>query len=432
MRILHLTPGTGTFHCGSCLRDNALIKSLRARGHDAVMAPLYLPLVTDAEEASPEQPVRVGGVGLYLQHKFPWFRCAPHFLHRILDNPKVLRWAAGKMGMTSARDLGEMTVGSLQGENGAQWVEWEKLVQWIGNEHKPDVVSLSNSLLIGLAPALEKLGFPVVVSLQGEDSFLDSLVKPYREQAWKLMCANAKSVARFVAPSRFYADLMAQRLAVDATKMSVVFNGLDFTLYQRERIEPSEPVIGYLARMIHGKGLTTLVDSFILLSARRMVPDARLRIGGALTPADEAYISGLKDKLRAAGLEDRVTWEPNLSFEDKVRFLHELSVFSVPATYGEAFGLYVIEAQACEVPTVQPRHGAFPEILVQTQGGVLCEPDDVQSLSVKLEELLLDGDKRKFLGQTGCLNTQRIFSAHKMAENYEGVLADVLEHSKIW
>ncbi len=80
MRILHLTPGTGSFHCGSCLRDNALVKALRARGHDAMMVPLYLPLVTDADEANPEQAVRVGGVGLFLQQKFPWFRFMPRSL----------------------------------------------------------------------------------------------------------------------------------------------------------------------------------------------------------------------------------------------------------------------------------------------------------------------------------------------------------------
>ncbi|MEI6535201.1 MAG: glycosyltransferase family 4 protein [Verrucomicrobiaceae bacterium] len=422
MRILHLTPGTGTFHCGSCLRDHALIKALRARGHDAVMAPLYLPLVTDGEEASPEQPVRVGGVGLYLQQKFPWFRFLPRFLHRLLDSPKLLRWAAGKMGMTSARDLGEMTVGSLLGENGRQWLEWEKLVRWIGDEHKPDIVSLSNSLLIGLAPALSRLGLPVVVSLQGEDSFLDTLVEPYRTQAWDLMRENARHVAHFVAPSRFYADLMAGRLKVNADQLSVVFNGLDFSLYQREHREPDEPVIGYLARMIHGKGLTTLVDAFILMAERQCVPRVRLRIGGAVTPVDEEYISRLKDKLHDAGLEARVSWEPNLSFEDKVRFLNELSVFSVPATYGEAFGFYVIEAQACGVPVVQPRHGAFPEILTLTQGGLLCEPDDVESLAEKLQDLLLDDRKRHQLGETARVQTQASFSAAIMAEKFERVL----------
>ncbi len=422
MKILHLTPGTGTFHCGSCLRDQALIKALRARGHDAVMAPLYLPLVTDAEEVSPEQPVRVGGVGLYLQQKFPWFRFLPRFLHRALDSPKLLRWASGKMGMTSARDLGEMTVGSLLGEKGRQWVEWGKLVRWIVDEHRPDVVSLSNSLLIGLAPALSQRGLPVVVSLQGEDAFLDTLVEPYRTQAWDLMQDNARSVARFIAPSQFYADLMTRRLGVEAGKMSVVFNGLDLSLYQRESHQPDTPVIGYLARMIHGKGLTTLVDAFISLAKRGRVPQARLRIGGAATPSDEAYINSLKSKLRDAGLEERVSWEPNLSFDEKVLFLNALSVFSVPATYGEAFGLYVIEAQACGVPVVQPRHGAFPEILALTQGGLLCEPDDAISLADRLEELLLDPDKRQRLGQTGKSQVQTCFTAAGMAEKFECVL----------
>ena len=204
MRIIHLTPGTGSFHCGSCLRDNALIKALRTRGHDALMIPLYLPLVTDADEANPEQAVRVGGVSLYLQEKFPWFKHAPQWLRNFFDSEAVLRWASRFIGMTSARDLGVMTVGSLLGESGRQWSEWDQLVQWIETEGKPDVISFSNSLLIGLAPALAlRVKVPLVVSLQGEDSFLDTLVEPYRTEAWELMRKNARSVTRFVAPSEF-------------------------------------------------------------------------------------------------------------------------------------------------------------------------------------------------------------------------------------
>ena len=423
MRILHLTPGTGSFHCGSCLRDNALVKALRARGHDAMIAPLYLPLVTDADEANPEQPVRVGGVGLYLQQKFPWFRFMPRFVHRLLDRPALLRWASRRMGLTGARDLGEMTVGSLLGEESPQWVEWEKLVRWVTEECHPDVVVLSNSLLCGLAPALSRAGLPVVCSLQGEDAFLDTLIEPYRTRAWGLMNRTAQSVERFVAPSQFYADLMSRRMGVGMDKMSVVFNGLNFEAYAAERRAPEKPTIGFLARMIHGKGLTTLVESFIQLAERGTVPELRLRIGGAVTSADELYLQGLKQKLAEAGLTDRVSWEPNLSFEDKVKFLHEIDVFSVPATCGEAFGLYVIEAQACGVPVVQPRHGAFPELLAMTQGGLLVEPDDVKSLAGGLEELLLNQGKRQELGETARVQTRRRFSAAAMAESFEAVLA---------
>lgn len=426
MRVLHLTPGTGSFHCGSCLRDNALIKSLRAHGHDAIMAPLYLPMVTDQDDEGGGTPVRVGGISLYLQQKFPLFHWLPRFIHRWVDSEKRLRWAAKHMSMTSARDLGEMTVGSLLGEKGRQWPEWRRLVKWIETEVKPEVVSLSNSLLIGLAPAIQKrTGVPIVCSMQGEDAFLDTLIEPYRTQAWDLMRKNAKSVTRFVAPSKFYAEVMAQRLDVSAAQIAVVFNGLNFDAYERVRQEPAVPTIGYLARMIHGKGLTTLVDAFISLAQRGEIPDVRLRIAGAKTPGDEEYVRSLQRKLKAARLTERVTWEPNLTFDEKARFLHELTVFSVPATYGEAFGLYVAEAQACGTPVVQPRHGAFPEILAVTQGGVMCEPDDVEALSLALEKLLLDQPKRRQLSQIGSFHARAHFSASRMAERFENVLTAV-------
>ena len=426
MRILHLTPGTGSFHCGSCLRDNALVKALRSHGHDAVIVPLYLPMVTDADEANPDAAVRVGGITLYLQQKIPFFSLVPRFVKRWLDDPKRLNMAAKRIGMTSAKDLGQMTVGSLQGERGRQWHEWKQLIEWIEKEAKPDVISLSNSLLIGLAPAMKRrLGVPVVCSLQGEDSFLDTLEEPWKSEAWALMRQNAKAVTKFIAPSKFYADVMQQRLGVEASQMSVVFNGLNFDLYLRERQEPEVPTIGYLARMIHGKGLTTLVDAFIELAKRNTVPDLRLRIAGAQTSADLDYVASLHKKLKAAKLLSRVTFEPNISFEEKVAFLHEITVFSVPATYGEAFGLYVAEAQACGVPVVQPRHGAFQEILSVTQGGILVPADDSKAFTDALETLLLDPVKRRQFSSVGKFHARAHFSASRMAERFENVLTSL-------
>jgi glycosyltransferase involved in cell wall biosynthesis len=426
MRLLHLTPGTGTFHCGSCLRDNALVKALRARGHDAAIAPLYLPMVTDADEGVAGQPVRVGGIALYLQEKFPLFRFAPQWLRDILNDEHHLRSASLRLGMTSPRDLGLMTVGSLQGEEGRQWPEWERLVQWIVDDIKPEALSLSNSLLMGLAPALRKrVGVPIICSLQGEDAFLDTLVEPFRSQAWELMKENARSVSRFIAPSRFYADVMAPRLGVISETISVIHNGIDSDAYARERTVPDAPVIGYLARMIHGKGLTMLVDAFIELARRGTVPEVQLRIAGAQTPEDEAYVRSLTAKLREAGLSKRVTFEPNLTFDEKVKFLNELSLFSVPATYGEAFGLYVIEAQACGVPVVQPRHGAFPEILAATQGGILCEPDSVDSLASAWENLLLNTKQLQQLSDVGKYHTRAHFSAARMAERFESLMNEL-------
>lgn len=425
MRILHLTPGTGNFHCGSCLRDHALIKALRVRGHDALMAPLYLPLVTDREFGTQELPVQIGGISLFLQQKFTWFHKLPKFVHRWLNTPDKLRRAAKRMGMTSAKSLGEMALGSLLGTEGRQWGEWQKLIEWIRTQPKFDVVSFSNSLLTGLAPTIAKeLGIPVVCSLQGEDSFLDTLPDPYREQCWDAMRTNARSIRRFIAPSQFYADLMRLRLDAAPGQIKVIPNGIDATSFTTSSPDPNWPVIGYFARMIHGKGLTTLVDAFIDLAQRGTVPRVKLRIGGAKTPVDEKYVAGLVDKIKAAGLANRVEWHPNLSFKDKVHFFHDLTVFSVPATYGEAFGLYVIEAAASGVPVVQPDHGAFPELIAATGGGVLCTPDDANALAGALESLLQDDELREKMSKTAMAKVHQEFSATRMAERFEAVLLE--------
>ncbi|MDZ4287043.1 MAG: glycosyltransferase family 4 protein [Prosthecobacter sp.] len=424
MRIFHLTPGTGNFHCGSCLRDNALIKALRARGHDAMMVPLYLPLVTDRESANPEIPVQVGGIALYLQQKMPWFRFMPRWLHRWLSQPDKLRFAARFMGMTSAKDLGEMTLGALEGETGRQWAEWKRLITWMKTE-KPDVISLSNSLLMGLCPVIARdLGIPVVVSMQGEDAFLDTLVAPYRERAWTAMRENAQHVTRFIAPSRFYAGVMQDRLGVEAERMAVVMNGIDVSSFCIAEPDPNSPVIGYFARMIHGKGLTTLVDAFIEIVKRGRVNRVRLKVGGSMVGADAKYVRALQEKLRAAGCDRRVEWHPNLTFNDKVKFFRDLTVFSVPATYGEAFGLYLVEALASGVPVVQPDHGAFPELLELTHGGILCPPDDVLALAHSLETLLLDDYQREQLISRGMACARTEFTSAKMAEHFDEVLRD--------
>ncbi|MDB6139124.1 MAG: hypothetical protein JWO94_2196 [Verrucomicrobiaceae bacterium] len=428
MRIVHLTPGTGSFHCGSCLRDNVLIKALRVRKHDAMMVPLYLPLVTDGTAASPEQGVQVGGISLFITQKMPWFAHMPAFVHRFLNAPQRLRNASKRMGMTSAKSLGEMTVGSLLGEQGRQWGEWKKLIAWLKSEPRTDVISLSNSLLSGLARTLStELGAKVVVSLQGEDSFLDTLPEPYLTQAWDAMRENAKYVPKCVAPSQYYADLMQKRLGVGPEKMAVVFNGLEVTPFPSAEPDPNFPTIGFFARMIHGKGLTLLVDAFIDLVKRGTLPRLKLKIGGAVTAVDETYVEGLKQKLKDANCLQRVTFHPNLTFDQKVRFFRDLTVFSVPATYGEAFGLYVLEAVASGIPVVQPDHGAFPELIAATRGGVLCRPDDAASLADTLETLLLDDQKREQCSIQGMAIVREEFTAARMAEKFEAVLLEAVK-----
>ena len=82
-----------------------------------------------------------------------------------------------------------------------------------GGRAHPDIICLSNALLVGMARKLkQEFVCPVVVTLQGEDTFLDAMPQPHRDQAWALLAERARDVDLFIAPSRYYADLMEQRL----------------------------------------------------------------------------------------------------------------------------------------------------------------------------------------------------------------------------
>src|SRR5580658_3488751 len=118
LRIVQLTPGAGKMFCGACLRDNALVAALRKLGHEAVMAPLYLPLTLDEEDQSAGHPIFFGGISVYLEQQSVLFRHAPSWLRRVLALPGLLKAASGAAAKTQPSDLGAMTISMLRGEDG--------------------------------------------------------------------------------------------------------------------------------------------------------------------------------------------------------------------------------------------------------------------------------------------------------------------------
>lgn len=394
MKLLFITPGTGSYHCGVCMKENALVLALRNMGHDAVMLPMYLPHILDEPPADKDQPMFFGGINAYLQLKYSFFRHVPKWLDKVLDSRKLLAKVAKaqKGNMTAGREISEMALSTFQGEDGPLAKEFRHLVQWAVEKEKADVIYLSTAMQLGLVPAIKRLGedIPVYCSLQGEDTFLESLVQPYRDQIWELMREAAKSVELFLSPSQVFAGHMSGPLQLNDDQVAIVPNGINLDGYS-PRSEPStKPVIGYLARMNHLKGLDILVDAFIHLHKSGTVPGCELRIAGTTLPDDQAYIDSQASRLDDAGLQEAYSIRPNISREEKIEFLRELTVLSVPTRYGEAFGLYVIEAMAAGVPVVQPNHGAFPEIIETTGGGATCEPENPQALADALTPWLLD------------------------------------------
>jgi glycosyltransferase involved in cell wall biosynthesis len=284
-----------------------------------------------------------------------------------------------------------MTVSMLQGEEGRQRCELEDLVGWLKERGQLDMICLSNALLLGLAPRLKReLQTRLVCQLTGEDSFLDGLPEPHRSAAWRLVQTHARVVDVFISPSRWFANVMAERLQLPPERIQVVPLGLNLEGYPpAPAAQFSPPVIGFFARMCREKGLPVLVDAFVQLRQRSKAPPARLKIGGGCGPSDEPVVEEQKRKLAQAGLLGEVAFHPNVSREEKIAFFKGLTLFSVPVQYNQSFGMFLLEAMAAGVPVVQPATAAFPEIVEATGGGVVAAPR-AEALAEAMESLLLD------------------------------------------
>ncbi|SVE22655.1 uncharacterized protein METZ01_LOCUS475509, partial [marine metagenome] len=215
VKLAFITPGTGNYYCGACMRDNSLARNLMEAGHDVTMLPTYLPHFLDEEPVSPDQPIFFGGINVYLQHKFSLFRHTPAWLDRIFNGKWLLRKVAQRSGMTAGKELGEITLSTFQGKDGPLAKEVEKVVHWFREHEKPDVVLLSTILLAGLGRTVrEELEVPVYGFLQGEDAFLDSLLDEYRDQAWDLLSKDVAQLDACIAPSRYFGEEMSKRLSL--------------------------------------------------------------------------------------------------------------------------------------------------------------------------------------------------------------------------
>ena len=425
MRILQITPGAGGMYCGNCFRDNALVAALRKLGHDALFIPMYLPMRLDEEDQSSGTPIFFGGINVYLEQKSPLFRKAPTWLRSALSSPGLLKLAGSKAAKTRASDVGELTISMLQGEEGNQARDLEEMIKWLRSQPPLDAICLSNALMVGMVRRLKaELRAPIVCYLQGEDAFLDSFPGKFRKPTWELLARRAADVDLFVAPSQYFADVMSRRLSLPAKKMEIVYNGINPEGYSPAASPPNPPVIGYFARMCREKGLDTLVEAYILL--RKRLPNVKLHIGGGCGPADEAFVAEQRKRLSDAGVLQDVEFFPNLERAAKQEFLRNLSVLSVPALYGEAFGLYVIEALASGVPVVQPDVAAFPELIAATGGGRLCAPGNPAALADTLEQLLADPKVAQSLGQNGRKAVLQRFTSEQMARRIAEVCGTLI------
>ena len=391
MNIVHLAAGAD--RCTAAVACTAT-RWPRPCGPSAARccsAPLYTPLRTD-EESIAEDRIAFGGINVHLQQHWGLFRYTPWWLDRLLDHPVVLRWAGRRGAGTRPEDTAALAVSMLRGEEGRQRKELEKLLRWLRDEIHPDVVHLSTVLLCGLAREIRRrLGVPVVATLAGEDGFLEKLPQPHYDAARSELRARAAELDALVAPQRvlrrFHGRLSGPAAqshsrdrsgieppgawppAVDSADQSAADHWLPLTHLPGKG---ATPVVGRLDGVGRGCGVAAATG-----------PRGRVsRPCGPPLPGRPPGRPGLLWPGRAVRVRGRV----GPRRKDRVPAIARRLQRSQRLAQGTA--LAVFEAWANGVPTVLPAHGAFPEMVADTGGGLLFEPGNAAALAAALRQLI--------------------------------------------
>ena len=335
----------------------------------------------------------------------------------------MLKLAAKFAGSTRAKGLEEMTISMLLGEQGEQKDELDKMISWISEHCKPDVIHLSNALLVGLARRLsESMKAPVICSLQDEDQWVDVMKPSSQEKVWNLIAERGEDVSVFVPVSGYYAAEMKKVLHIPDEKLSTVYIGVYPDDYELMLPSKKGRSIGYVSRMCHELGMDILIDAFILLKEEPQYEDVELHITGGSTGDDRKFIHAQKRKIHKSGFSGKVKFHGDFEEKGLRDFFTEVSLLSVPVRKGEAFGIYLLESMASGIPIVQPALGAFPEIVELSGGGLTYEPNTPEALAEALKQLLSDPQKMDELSQQGRAGVERHFhvegQVHKMIEVY--------------
>jgi glycosyltransferase involved in cell wall biosynthesis len=433
MKILNVIPGSGgSFYCGNCLRDSKFVEALRKSDHQAIKLPMYLPLFADEHDISGEIPVFYGAISIYLKQLFPVFRKAPSWVDKVLNSKMMLKLASRFAGSTRAKGLEEMTVSMLLGEEGQQKEELERMIDWIAENCDPDVIHLSNALLLGLAHRLsERMNVPVVCSLQDEDVWVDVMKPGVREKVWELMSTRSEYVTSFISVSDYYADEMRKKMHIPEEKLKTVHIGVFPEDYEYMPPSQKNRNIGYVSRMCKDNGLDILTDAFIELKKNPGFEDVKLILTGGSTGDDKNYLKIIKLKLRMNGLLKMVEFHEDFEEDGLREYFKKVSLISVPVRNGEAFGIYLLEAMASGIPVIQPGLGAFPEIVNSSGGGKIYLPNEPSVLADQLKELLSDPEALERLSAEARNGVEKAFHLHLQVNKMIKIYKDAIEsHSK--
>jgi glycosyltransferase involved in cell wall biosynthesis len=277
--------------------------------------------------------------------------------------------------------------------------------------------------LIYAGPAARRARVPVVVHTEHGKNY------GARWRTRLLGRLAGRYAQRFFCVSQDIASEVAERRIVPASKVRVAHNGIDTArscvaidgaaVRAQLGIPASAPVVGMVGRLTEIKRPDLLLRAFAGVS--RILPDAYLLIVG-----DGPLMGELVALAEALDVAPRVRFA---GYQPRPQdFFRIMDVFALTSR-SEGMPLVILEAWAAGLPVVGSAVGGIPELL-GSGCGRLFEPGSVAELQRALEELLVDRDAARRIGESGRKRVLAAFDVRHMAERYQANYLELLSHRR--
>lgn len=178
-------------------------------------------------------------------------------------------------------------------------------------------------------------------------------------------------------------------------KSTIIHHGVDLERFlpsqdkAKERkelgLDPNQKLVGCFGRIRHQKGTDLFVDMMVKLLPQH--PEWTAVITGRITAEHVSFGEELKNRIRQAGLEDRIQIVGEVDQIEK--WFRVLDLYIAPQR-NEGFGLTPLEAAACSVPSVATDVGAFSELIVDNETGIVIPPEDLTALCAQADRYMSD------------------------------------------
>ena len=182
--------------------------------------------------------------------------------------------------------------------------------------------------------------------------------------------------------------------------------------------------IGLFGRIRPTKGTDIFVDAMI--KVLRDFPDFTAIITGQALAAEDNYKQTMDEKIRAAGLAERIVFLGTLA-ADHIPIWYQNVAIMVACPRYEPFGITPLEAMASGCAVIASRTGAFEYIVLPGQTGELVPTADVDALALAVKKLMSDTLTIEHMGRAGRARVTAEFSIEKEAQGIADVYRTVLK-----